>query len=245
MRYAPCMPRIRFPPRFAVDAGHVEVVNVEIDHPPEAGAEAALSLEERARAARFVFERDRARFVNTRAGLRTVLAACMGVEPASVMLCRGPRGKPALAPACASLRFNVSHSAGRALVAVALGREVGVDIELVQGGIDRLGIARSFFTRGEQATIEREPERERIAAFHRCWVAKESYLKARGDGLASPLDAFEIDASGGLRWSTLGEDPHRWRIERLDVGDGYAAALTCEDGDWSPRLWHSCTDCPR
>ena len=228
-----------FPSRLTPDLAHVEVVGFEIGPPVGPLAEATLAPEERARAARFVFDRDRTRFVNARAGLRAVLGICLGVEPASVGLSYEPRGKPILEVAHPPLRFNLSHSGDRALVAVALGREVGIDIELIRW-IDHAGLARAFFSPGERAALERGSENERHAAFYRCWVAKESYLKARGDGLTSSLDAFEVDVttrSGGLRWSTLEEQPHRWRIEQLDLGDGYAGAVTSEVGDWFVRHW--------
>ena len=217
----------------------MEIVELEIDRPTQPDAEETLAPEERARAARFVFNRDCVRFVNARAGLRAVLGACLEIKPASVALRYEPRGKPTLDLAHAPLRFNISHSGNRALVAVALGREVGIDLELMRSDINHAGIA-SFFTPGERAVLQRGSESERVAAFYRFWVAKESYLKARGDGLGSSLDAFEVDCatpSGGLRWSALDEDPRRWRIEQLALGDGYAGALTCEAGDWVLRRW--------
>lgn len=217
----------------------MEIVELELGRLAQPDIEATLAPEEHARAARFVFDRDRVRFVNARAGLRAVLGACLEIEPASVALRYEPRGKPTLDLTHAPLRFNVSHSGDRALVAVALGREVGVDLELMRSDVDHAGIA-GFFTPGERAALKRKPEGERVAAFYRFWVAKESYLKARGDGLASSLDAFEVDCttqSGGLQWSALDDDPRRWRIEQLVLGDGYAGALTCEAGDWVLRRW--------
>jgi 4'-phosphopantetheinyl transferase len=215
------------------------VVEFEVEGPVGREAEAALTPDERARAQRFHFERDRGRFMRARAGLRSILGACLGLEPASVPLRLGPGGKPEVDVARAPLRFNLSHSGERALVAVALGREVGVDLELMRDGVDHLSMAERFFTAGEQAAIS-QSERGTLDAFYRCWVAKESYLKARGEGLASPLDAFEVDPyapTGSLRWSSLDGNPRRWRIEQIDVGDGYAGAVTCEEGAWTLRHW--------
>jgi len=235
---SPNPPRPRFPPRLDVEATRVEVVELGIDAPADPEAEATLAPEERERARRFLFERDRSRFTAARAGLRAVLGACLGLEPASVPLRVRLGGKPELDVADTALRFNLSHSGERALVAVALGRDVGVDVELLRD-IDHLSMAQRFFTRGEQAAIAASA-RGPLLGFYRCWVAKESYLKARGEGLASPLDAFEVDPdapAGCLRWSALDEDPRRWRLEQLDVGDGYAAAVTCEEGNWTLRRW--------
>ena len=228
-----------FPSRLTLDEKHVEVVELEIEGPVDPEAEASLAPDERARAHKFHFRCDRLRFTSARAGLRVLLGACLGLRPASVPLGCAAGGKPELDLSHAQLRFNLSHSGERALVALALGREVGVDLELMRGEIDHLSLARRFFTSREQTAIARS-ERGSLLAFYRCWVAKESYLKARGEGLASPLDAFEVDPdarTGGLRWSTLDEPPRRWRIEQVDVEDGYAAALTCEEGDWTDRRW--------
>lgn len=227
-----------FPSRLAPGSMHVEVVELGIAGPADLEAEATLAPDERQRARRFLFERDRARFTAARAGLRAVLGACLGLAPASVPLRARPGGKPELDLADAPVRFNLSHSGERALVAVALGRDVGVDLELLRE-IDHRSMARRFFTAGEQAAISGSA-RGPLEAFYRCWVAKESYLKARGEGLASPLDAFEVDPEAPaecLRWSALDEDPRRWRVEQLDVGDGYAAAVTCEEGTWTLRRW--------
>lgn len=231
----------RFPLRLLLDQRHVEVVVFDIDGPIDPGSESTLAPDERERGKRFLLERDRARFMRGRAGLRSVLGACLGVGPASVALRLTPRGKPELALGSPHVRFNVSHSGGRAIVAVALGREVGVDLELMRVGIDHGAVARRFFTPGEQAAIETGPVHGRLAAFYRCWVAKESYLKARGEGLSAPLNAFEVDPTalrGAPRWSALEQNAHRWRIEQLAVGNAYAAALTCEQGDWTPRRWN-------
>lgn len=229
----------RLPARLALDDTHVEVVDFEIGPPMRPTAENTLSAEERARGAQFVFERDRVRFTNARAGLREILGVCLGISPASIRLRSEVHGKPALDALETPLRFNLSHAGERALVALALGREVGIDLELIRDDIDHSGIAHSFFTPGEQAALERCASGDRLAAFYRCWVAKESYLKARGDGLSSNLDAFEVDlnaSGGGLRWSTL-DEPSRWRIEPIVLSNGYAGAVTCEEGDWTVRRW--------
>jgi 4'-phosphopantetheinyl transferase len=233
-----------FPSRPALDPTHVEVIELELDGPADRDVEALLTPEERARGQKLLLERDRVRFTRARAGLRIVLGACLGVGAASVRIRQGRGGKPELELGHAPLRFNLSHSGGRALVAVALGRDLGVDLELVRDDLDHLAMARRFFTPREKAAILAS-EHGSLAAFYRCWVAKESYLKARGEGLASPLDAFEVDPdapTGGLRWSALEDDPRRWRIEQLNVGHGCAAALTCEEGDWRVRRWRGPPD---
>ena len=79
-----------------------------------------LSDGERARAARFVFERDRIRFVSAHAGLRRVLGALLGIEPSALRFVEDAGGKPRLAGS-AAVFFNLSHSHDLAAVAVSVG----------------------------------------------------------------------------------------------------------------------------
>lgn len=233
------MPPIPFPARWVLDAEHVEVIHLDIGATSPGAAE-TLSEEERARAARFVFERDRGRYVNARAAARQVLGACLGIAASAVRFTYGEHGKPALGSPGPPIRFNLSHSGDRAVVAVALGREVGVDLEGVRDDLDHSGIARGYFTPRERAAIESRTGPERAVAFFRCWVAKESYLKARGDGLSASLSAFEVDGSAhgdALRWSSLDTDGRRWRVVPLPAAAGHVAALACEAGDWRSRHW--------
>ena len=101
--------------------GTVDVVSMGLDAELAAVNEFALCLsdEERLRASRFVFERDRCRFIVGRARLRYLLASRLGVQPDAIELIYGAHGKPALSRrfAGSDLRFNVSHSEGVAVYA--------------------------------------------------------------------------------------------------------------------------------
>lgn len=90
-----------------------------------------LAADERVRAERFHRVRDRDRFVAGRGALRVLLASYCDTRPELLRFGYGPQGKPGLADAESPLRFNVAHSGDLAIIAVAHGREVGVDIERV------------------------------------------------------------------------------------------------------------------
>jgi len=201
-----------------------------------------LSREERARAARFRDPRHRERFVVGRASLRLVLGTVLQLWPGEVEIQRGANGKPHLAAAHGSqVRFNISHSGERALLALTVAREVGVDLERSRGNLDVLDIARRFFAPGESAALEALPAEERTEAFFRCWTFKESYLKARGEGLLARLDAFEVALSSRaarVLWSTLDPaDVDRWWLLPLDPGAGYQGALAVEGPPPALRRW--------
>jgi 4'-phosphopantetheinyl transferase len=192
-----------------------------------------LSAEERARAARLAEDRLGRRWSRARAALRRILAAYAGADPAAVRIeqapclrCGEPHGKPYLAwPELDWLRFNVSHSADLALVAIAREREVGVDVEALREGRRIEGIAERSFTAAEADHLRSVAAAERERAFYRLWARKEACLKATARGLGgalTELDTLALERSGG------------WEIEDLDVGDGYAAALALAPPGYSP-----------
>ena len=133
-------------------------------------------------------------------------------------------------------------SGGVALVAVASDREIGVDVEAVRPERDPERIATRFFSVVEVAALLAEPPKERPAAFFRCWTRKEAYIKAVGDGLAIPLDsfdvAFDLKTPARLLANRLAPDEvERWSMAALDPGPGSAAAMVVEGKRWSGRYF--------
>jgi 4'-phosphopantetheinyl transferase len=170
-----------------------------------------LPPEERERARRMRVPQARDRWVAARWALRRVLGLYLDCDPADVCLRVAEHGKPALA-GDGSLRFNLSHSGPRALVAVALEREVGVDIEEVAPDRDIAGLARIAFSPDEAAALEAVPAPRRPAAFHQAWVRKEAIAKCLGVGLAAEPPA-------GAVWVTP-----------VEAGADVAAALATSGG---------------
>ena len=90
---------------------------------------ALLNDEERARVARFKYERHRLESLATRALVRTALSRSRPVPPQDWQFKSSPQGKPETDPEC-GLRFNLSNSVGLVVCLVAEGEaEVGVDVE--------------------------------------------------------------------------------------------------------------------
>lgn len=134
-------------------------------------------------------------------------------------------GKPWL-PAQPDFHFSLSHSGEMALCAVSE-RELGCDIERLRRYDP--AIARRFFHPEERAWLFSLPEAEQPDAFLRLWTLKESYLKATGQGLSLPLDAFAVSA-GEPPALILAADARPWRLRSLREGD-YRLALCAEDAD--------------
>ncbi|MEA2409874.1 MAG: 4-phosphopantetheinyl transferase [Thermoleophilaceae bacterium] len=201
----------------------VHVWSVELDR-PAAHLARALSEDELLRAARYKVPDAGPRFVAARAALRTLLGRYLGHDPAALRFAAGPQGKPRLDHPPSSLQFNVSHSAGVALIAVAPEMEVGIDIEEIKPRQDLAGLARRVFTEREREAIALDEQ-----SFYRHWVAKEAFVKATGRGISS-VRSFEVllDAPGGARLVHVGgdaEEAARWTLAPLDAPAGYAAAV--------------------
>lgn len=197
-----------------------------LDLQPDEARLQALSPAERARAARFRFERDRRRYLAARCALRERLAAATGQPPGALKLVAGPHGKPRLDAAGAPC-FNLAHSGDRALLALGGPDELGVDLELLQPVADFEPLARAHFRAEEQAALMALPEPAREAGFLRLWTRKEACLKAIGTGLSLAPSAFSVGLAPGPRVVDLAWPGGRARLELrdLDAGPGAVAAL--------------------
>jgi 4'-phosphopantetheinyl transferase len=211
----------------------VYVWTIPLDRPANQDElRSVLSPDERQRADRFLSERDRARFATCRASLRRILAGLLDTNPSEISFQYSPFGKPSLAEN-EGLHFNVSHSNHFALVAVAMGRAVGVDVEFARADFATDAVAQRFFSPLEREALGRLPAESRTEAFFRCWTRKEAFIKAIGEGLSFPLDRFDVTLAPNEPPRLLrgGEDPEsakRWSLHDLPAPTGYFAALAIE-----------------
>jgi len=199
-----------------------------------------LSGEEQLRADRFHFERDRRRYIAGRGTLRCILSDYLDLPPESLEFQYGPGGKPALSQACnpGDLRFNLSHSHTLALYAISLQQEIGVDLEHIHAVKNVETIAQRFFSRGEYETLRSLPEGQKLAAFFNCWTRKEAYIKACGDGVAQPMDRFEVslaldEPAQLLSINGSQAEASRWHLRGFMPEPGYIAALAVEGKNWN------------
>ncbi|HEX6184608.1 MAG TPA: 4'-phosphopantetheinyl transferase superfamily protein [Pyrinomonadaceae bacterium] len=234
------------PERPVLSGGEVHVWRARLDVDAKTFRELweSLSPDERARAERFHFRVDREHFIAARGGLRDVLGRYTGTAPRHLRFSYDAYGKPSLDGEAGGgrLRFNVSHSKGVALYALAEGRAVGVDVEYVREDFASLEIAEHFFARSEVAALRAVADGERAAAFFDCWTRKEAYIKARGEGLSLPLHLFSVSLTPGqpaALLSTEGEpqEAARWSLLELFPGEGFRAALAVEGEAPFVRCW--------
>jgi len=189
--------------------------------------ESSLSAEEKARADRFHFVNDRNRFVVARGLLRELLGKYLRQAPLDLEFSYGQHGKPSLSGGNASsgLFFNLSHSAGLVVYAIARERNLGIDVEHVRPESAGEDIAKRYFSAREMSELQTLPPEERVRGFFHCWTRKEAYLKATGMGLQIPLDSFAVSLMPERPAQFLDGVESRWQLAAHDPAEGYVAAV--------------------
>jgi 4'-phosphopantetheinyl transferase len=233
------------PDRFALEGDRVDLWKIALD---KSDLEVCLlyrdlGRDEVARADRFHFDRDRRRFIAAHGQLRRILARYIEVPAREIEFSQRSNGKPFVNAKHGGERldFNLSHSGELALVAIAAGREVGVDVERVRALDDADDLAARYFTSRENARLRSLPSHERIEGFFRCWTLKEAFIKATGEGLARPLDSIDIDMDQacGSRLLIVNEQQEAigWALLSLTPEPGYVGAVAVEGDCWIMRCW--------
>ena len=228
----------------APDEVHVWRVALNQPAPQVQNLWQTLVAEERVRAMRFYFPRDREDFIVARGVLRALLGGYLKRHPSELCFSYSSYGKPALTTESggATLCFNLSHSHGLALYAIAHRRRLGIDVEWIRPDLADEQIAKYFFSPREIAALCALPHELQTEAFFLCWTRKEAYIKARGEGLSFPPDQFEVSLIPGEPATLLCTqgDPHeaaRWSLQELVPGPGYVAALAVEGHHWRLQCW--------
>ena len=171
---------------------------------------ALLDAAERARASEIHFERDRRHYVAARGLLRRLLGAALDRPASALPFQYGAHGKPALASAFMrdrTLSFNLSHSAGWAMFALAWDRDVGIDLEslprLKRDGDGLAGLAARVLSARELPIWQALPKVAREPAFLRAWTRKEAYAKATCQGLLDELILTDVALDAAAPKSSL------------------------------------------
>ena len=152
-----------------------------------------LDADERARVQRLRLEHVRQEYLVTRALVRTALSHYAGNDPSQWTFTQNAYGKPIVdSPWRGYESFNLSHSAGLVICAVAAEGRVGVDVESVCRKNSGIALAKRFFAAPEVVTLEATPEARQQEVFIQIWTLKEAYIKAIGHGLSVPLDSFHL-----------------------------------------------------
>lgn len=188
----------------------------------------SLSSVELEQAARFVFDRDRRRYLTTRVMLRDLLSRYESGRPDEWRFTKNDFGKPSLENAAElQLYFNISHTSTSVTCALARQPDIGIDIE-DHFPKDHLALADSHFSPEERDWLAEAPSSAASrAGFLSIWTLKEAYIKAVGKGLSIPLQAFSI----------VPVEPDRALLLRFPDGEAHLGA-------WEFRRWKLTGDVP-
>lgn len=179
---------------------------VSLRQTPSAALLGLLSEGERARADRFRTQRLRNRYVAAHAAVRLLGERRHGIPAASQRFECNAFGKPHLA-GVADAQCSISYSGDHALVALARGAEIGVDIEALRPIDDAAELMVIHYTAGEQAALRQMLEMGEALdrAFLTVWVRKEACVKALERGLDIPLTTVECGVGSGMTTVRFGD----------------------------------------
>lgn len=197
-----------------------------------------LAPAEQERAARFVFQVHRARYINAHVALREILAQYTQTPAEDLAFQTNEYGKPFLASDPA-LYFNLAHSHAFALLAVTRQGPVGVDIEHRRDDFEPLSLAERFFAPREVALVREQPAR-----FFEIWTRKEAFIKALGMGVSFPLREFDVCEQRVAFTPAVAHLTHQiWFVNTFEPVTQYFAAvattasgLEAQQRDWSAVL---------
>lgn len=195
-----------------------------------------LTPEEAQKQQRFYFEKDRHQYLVTRGFIRSLLTRYVPhVTPSMWRFETNKYGRPHIKadPDIPKIQFNISHTKGLVAIAIAMEREIGVDVETVTRDGDQVSIADRFFSAKEVEELHTLPASRQKDRFFDYWTLKESYIKARGMGLSIPLGDFSFILGPapqiGIEIAEKQNDqPERWAFRTWRVSQAHKMALTVE-----------------
>jgi 4'-phosphopantetheinyl transferase len=177
-----------------------------------------LSPDEQNRANRFKVEHARDQFIGSRVVLRRLLAGYLGIEANDLVFSYHEGGKPRLAGLQGEhLEFNLSHSGGFVVCAIARQRALGVDIEQIRPDVSYEDIVQAHFSAREIEGLARLPPEARRYAFFAAWTKKEAYVKALGEGLNVCIRAIEVGVNPPLPSRFLAGTEPVWELCAFDA----------------------------
>ena len=206
--------------------------------------EAMLSPAEQTRAARFRFSKDRNCYVIRHGVLRVILGRYLEQLPSEIDFCYGPFGKPEIKGGLirGGLHFNDSHSGDLALYAVTHVCPIGVDVEYLRPVPHLEEIASRFFSPRETEMLMASSSQCRMERFFACWIRREAFLKATGEGIGEGLANAEVALTPGEKAeiaSIAGESQTRteWQLRSFSPAPGYLAAVAFKHRKMNLRQW--------
>jgi 4'-phosphopantetheinyl transferase len=221
---------------------HIWRVSLGQASKPEEQLEAILAPEERQRYQGFRFPIDKWRYLVSHYALRMILSQYAKTPPQDLGFGLGKFGKPFLTEPVGGqgLTFNLSHCRDLALVAVAAGRNVGVDVEEVRKVGEKETILNSYFDAEERDFLQRHQPEQRDEAFLRIWTRREAAAKCLGMDIGTAVEALSVpifEPEGCISFPFASRDGNfsqhdgtKLLLQDLRFDTPHVGALCCEDG---------------
>lgn len=163
---------------------------------------------------------------------RAVLREKLRIANDQIVFSKNLYGKPYLGNVD-HCHFNISH-AGKWVACVFDNEPVGVDIEMIKH-ID-LDIAKRFFTKSEYDYVQKWNDDRKVERFFQLWTLKESYVKAKGEGLTIPLNSFNIVQVSQNMFTV--EKNLECKMSQLDIDEDYILSVCSLTGREPERIKH-------
>ena len=191
-----------------------------------------LSNEEFIKITRLKNKRSRVRSLIARAGLRILSGAYLNKNPKKIIFKKLRNGKPIIDSN--KFYFNLSHSANWIVWAFSISGKVGIDLEYVRKNVEYEKIAERYFHLCERKKLNQSNDPKKL--FFDIWAAKESLVKASGEGVFAGIKDIKIpiDHDGIPSNLRVGD----FFLKRVEAGSRYACSLSSE----VPILKQPCYD---
>lgn len=231
---------------FPLDPNNVHIWKISLTPPPPQLPELhkLLSSDEQDRAQRMKFRQPQQTFIITRAVLRLIVGRYIHAEAQSLRFSQGPHGKPFLIHPTLTppIFFNLSHSHQLALLAFALNREVGIDLEYKHRERNYPSLINRVCSDQEKSILASLAPSQQNYGFLTCWTRKEAYVKGTGKGLTIPLNSITVSRPPSTRVPLLqldddNQESSRWTMHDIQIDRDYTAALVVAGHDWHPSYW--------
>jgi 4'-phosphopantetheinyl transferase len=187
------------PARHEIGLGRDElnVVYVETGNPGSQNFDMMnyITNDERSRADRFLFKKDRETYIYCHALLRLILAGKLNKDPREISFINGKNNKPELTDN--PYYFNITHTRETFAIVISRHYYVGIDLEKIDTGMDFHSVIKSYFGGKEQEFILRS-DYEAAERFFLLWTRKEALLKALGTGIIDNLPRIEVSGESNL-----------------------------------------------
>lgn len=212
---------------------HIWFVNFDVSEDKITFLSSFLSEDEILKASKFKFKKDKNCSIITRGALRLLSGEYLNLNPKDIKFKYGEYGKPYFNMET-ELKFNVSHSGNMAVIGFVLNDDIGVDIEEIKTDFEVFDIASNYFSKLEIETLNELPKEKHVECFYRCWTRKESFIKAKSQGLSFPLDSFSVSIHSDKKAELLEtkwdeKEKSTWKLFTFSPHQNYIGAVSVQN----------------